>query len=113
MRREISMGKLKKIVESLGQDTINPVSPAQRTFGFISTISLWVGSSVIVTTVYTGMLLVPELPYINAILITIIGSLVGAFFLISVGNIGTRTGLPTLVLTRGAFGHRGSILPSA
>lgn len=29
------------------------------------------------------------------------------------GNIGTRTGLPTMVLTKGAFGERGAVLPSA
>lgn len=107
------MNILKRLMGNIGRDSVYPVATSQRTLGYISTISLWVGAAVIVTTVYTGMLLVPELPYINAVLITIIGSIVGAFFLISVGNIGTRTGLPTLILTRGAFGHRGSVLPAA
>lgn len=105
--------KIQDIVSNFGQDNVHPISFENRTLGFFSTVSLWVGAAVIVTTVYTGMLLVPELPYLNALIITVIGSIVGALFLISVGNIGTRTGLPTLILTRGAFGHRGSILPSA
>jgi putative hydroxymethylpyrimidine transporter CytX len=74
--------------------------------------SLWLGSNVVVTTVYTGKLLVPDISYLTALCVILFGSLVGAIFLVLTGNIGTRTGLPTMVLTRGAFGTRGAYLPS-
>ncbi|WP_088052604.1 purine-cytosine permease family protein [Virgibacillus dakarensis] len=98
--------------ESLGQDNLNPLSEDKRTMNFFSTFSIWVGAQVVVTTVLTGMLLVPDLTYGAAILIIIAGTLVGAVPLVLMGNIGTRSGLPTMILTRGAFGHRGSVLPS-
>ncbi|MCL6575656.1 cytosine permease [Kyrpidia sp.] len=98
---------------SFGQDSVHPVPRDRRSMGFFSTFSLWVGANVVVTTVFTGMLLVPDLPYLQAIAIILLGSLVGGVALALTGNIGMRTGLPTMILTRGAFGHRGAALPSA
>ena len=46
-------------------------------------------------------------------MLIIVGTVVGAAVLVTVGNIGTRTGLPTMALTRGPFGTRGSLLPVA
>lgn len=84
-----------------------------RTMNLWSTFTLWIAANVVVTTVFTGMLLVPDLSYWHAMLVVLIGSLIGGVPLILTGNMGTRTGLPTMILTRGAFGHHGSALPSA
>ncbi|MCL6626701.1 MAG: cytosine permease [Alicyclobacillus shizuokensis] len=97
----------------LGQDSVRPVPESERPMRWFSTVSLWVGANVVVTTVFTGMLLVPDLKFGTAILIIVLGSLVGGIPLVLTGNIGTRTGLPTMILTRGSFGHRGAALPSA
>jgi NCS1 family nucleobase:cation symporter-1 len=94
-------------------DRIIPVPKSERTMNLWSTLSLGICANVVVTTVFTGMFLVPDLKFTNAILIVLIGSLVGGIALVLTGNIGTRTGLPTMILTRGAFGHHGAILPSA
>ena len=67
----------------------------------------------VVTTILAGMLLVPGLPYLRAMWIVLVGAVVGGIGLALVGNIGTRTGLPTMVAMRGSFGTRGSHLPSA
>ena len=101
------------ITKTLGQDNIKPVPTTKRTMNFFSTFSIWVAAQVVVTTVLTGMLLMPDMTYLTAISVILVGTLIGGIPLAMMGNIGTRTGLPTMILTRGAFGHRGSILPSA
>jgi len=99
--------------KNFGRDSVQPVSLDGRSMGFFATFSLWIGANVVVTTVYTGMLLVPALDYPTAIMVILLGSLIGAVPLILMGNIGTRTGLPTMIVTKGAFGDRGAVLPSA
>lgn len=59
------------------------------------------------------MLFVPDMTFLKALFIIVLGSLVGAIPLVLMGNIGTRTGLPTMVLMRPAFGQRGAMLPAA
>lgn len=98
---------------NLGQDNVKPLPYSKRTMNFFSTFSIWVAAQVVVTTVLTGMLLMPDLTYMTAITIILVGSLIGGIPLVLMGNIGTRTGLPTMMLTRGAFGYRGSVLPAA
>ncbi|GIM46542.1 hypothetical protein DNHGIG_20910 [Collibacillus ludicampi] len=93
-------------------DSIQPTPMNARTMGLFPAFSLWLGSNVVVTTVFTGQLLVPDLPYLTGLAVILFGSLIGAIFLILTGNIGTRTGLPTMALCRGAFGTRGAHLPS-
>lgn len=104
---------MSNITQGFGHDSVQPVPMDQRSMGFFSTFSLWVGANVVVTTVFTGMFLVPDLNYVTAIMVILFGSLIGAIPLILMGNIGTRTGLPTMIVTKGAFGERGAILPSA
>ncbi|WP_027417059.1 purine-cytosine permease family protein [Aneurinibacillus terranovensis] len=101
------------MANEFGHDSVRPVPKSERSMKFFSTFSLWVGANVVVTTVFTGMMLVPDLKFTTAMWIVLIGSLIGGIPLLLSGNIGTRTGLPTMILTRGAFGHRGAALPSA
>lgn len=72
---------------------------------------IWLAANFVVTTLLTGTLFVPGVTFSAALLMIIIGTLLGAGVLTLVGNIGTRTGLPTMAATRGAFGLRGSLLP--
>jgi nucleobase:cation symporter-1, NCS1 family len=104
---------MSNISQGFGQDSVQPVPMNQRSMNLFSTFSMWVGANVVVTTVFTGMFLVPDMDYLTALSIILFGSLVGGLPLILMGNIGTRTGLPTMIITRGAFGERGSLLPSA
>ncbi|MBO8162124.1 MAG: cytosine permease [Brevibacillus sp.] len=101
------------LTNGFGLDSVQPVKSNDRTMNLFSTFSLWLGANVVVTTVLTGMFLVPDLTFLQAMFIILVGSLLGAIPLILTGNIGTRTGLPTMILTRGAFGHYGAVLPSA
>ncbi|WP_306769933.1 purine-cytosine permease family protein [Microbacterium karelineae] len=74
---------------------------------------IWLAANLVVTTLLTGTLFVPGIDYGGAIAMIVVGTLAGAAVLAAVGNIGTRTGLPTMALTRGSFGTRGSLLPLA
>jgi putative hydroxymethylpyrimidine transporter CytX len=87
--------------------------PSEGTMGPGRTFMVWLAANMVVTTMLTGTLFVPGIPYATALLVIVGGTLVGVTVLVLVGTIGTRTGLPTMILTRGAFGRRGGHLPSA
>lgn len=74
---------------------------------------IWLAANLVVTTLLTGTLFVPGLTYLGALLVIVAGTLVGVAVLITIGAVGTRTGLPTMALARGAFGTRGALLPVA
>lgn len=74
---------------------------------------IWLAANLVVTTLLTGTLLLPAVDFTTALTMIVLGTVCGAVVLALVGNIGTRTGLPTMALTRGAFGTRGSLLPVA
>lgn len=99
-------------LEQLGKDDIRPTRQSERTMNFFSTFALWLAANVVITTVMTGMLFVPDITFTDAILAIVIGSVLGAIPLALTGNIGIRTGLPTMVLTRASFGQKGAVLPA-
>ena len=103
---------LQRITSRLGHDTVEPGADTERTMGFGNTIMVWLAANMVVTTLLTGTLFVPGVPYLQAILIILLGTLLGVAALSLVGCIGTRTGLPTMVLTRGSFGVRGGTFPA-
>ncbi len=72
---------------------------------------IWLAANLVVTTLLTGTLFVPGVSWPLALGLIVAGSVVGAIVLVLVGNMGTRTGLPTMSLTKGAFGLRGSFAP--
>jgi NCS1 family nucleobase:cation symporter-1 len=103
---------LQRIAARLGQDTVEPGADTERTMGFGNTIMVWLAANMVVTTLLTGTLFVPGIPYLQAVLIILLGTLLGVGVLALVGCIGTRTGLPTMVLTRASFGIRGGTFPA-
>lgn len=74
---------------------------------------IWLAANLVVTTLLTGTLFIPGVSMGTAFAMIVIGTLLGAVVLTLVGNIGTRTGLPTMALTRASFGTRGSYVPVA
>ncbi|UOE44103.1 purine-cytosine permease family protein [Agromyces larvae] len=72
---------------------------------------IWLAANLVVTTLLTGTLFIPAVDFGIAFAMIVLGTVGGAIVLTLVGNIGTRTGLPTMALTRGAFGTNGSLLP--
>ncbi len=74
---------------------------------------IWLAANLVVTTMLTGTLFVPSVSLTTALWLIVAGTVVGALVLVAVGNVGTRTGLPTMALTRASFGVRGSRIPVA
>jgi nucleobase:cation symporter-1, NCS1 family len=93
------------------EDHSDDAGPVRGKFSLPRILMIWLAANLVVTTLLTGTLFVPGVDYGLVILLIILGTLIGAAVLVTVGNIGTRTGLPTMALTRGPFGTRGSLLP--
>lgn len=91
-------------------DSVEPVRGSQ---GLLQVGMIWLAANLVVTTLLTGTLFVPEVSFVSASIMIIVGTLLGVTVLTLIGDMGTRTGLPTMALTRGAFGIRGSLLPAA
>ncbi|UFJ39901.1 cytosine permease [Brevibacillus humidisoli] len=98
--------------QQLGRDNITPTPKNERSMNFFATFALWLAANVVITTVMTGMMFVPDISFTDALWAILIGSVLGAIPLALTGNIGTRTGLPTMVITRASFGQKGAILPA-
>ncbi len=73
---------------------------------------IWIGAGISIAEIWAGNYLAPALPLIIAILVNIIGHIIGNLFMGAVAYAGSREGVPTMVLSRGAFGIRGSYLIS-
>lgn len=86
--------------------------PIRGRFGTGRILLIWLAANLVVTTLLTGTLFVPGISLGEAIGWILAGTLLGAIVLSLIGTMGVRTGLPTMSLTRGSFGLRGSIVPS-
>lgn len=106
------MNWYRRLEEKVGSDT----DSSQVVRGRLSTgrmFMIWLAANLVVTTMLTGTLFVPGIDYGTAIVVIVAGTVTGTVVLVLVGNIGTRTGLATMAITRGAFGPTGSYLPVA
>lgn len=87
--------------------------PLRGTLGMARVGMIWLAANLVVTTLLTGTLFVPGISWSTAIGMIVLGTLIGGTVLVLVGNMGTRTGLTTMSLTKASFGLRGSFLPVA
>ena len=102
---------LDRIAARIGHEP-EAAEPAEGSMSLGRTFMLWLAANMVVTTMLTGTLFVPGIAYPTALMMIVLGTLIGVTVLVLVGTIGTRTGLPTMILTRGAFGRRGGHLPA-
>ncbi|MFT7457004.1 MAG: NCS1 family nucleobase:cation symporter-1 [Marinobacter maritimus] len=93
-------------------ENIMPISQADRTMDFKKTFGLWIAANVVITTVLTGMLFASQITLMECLSAVLIGSLIGSIPLALTAKMGTRTGLSTMVVSRGAFGQRGAMIPA-
>ena len=89
-----------------------PVPMERRTLGAFSLFSIWIACNLVVTTVLTGMQVIPQISLGSALICFVLGSAVGIIPLLFVGLIGQKTGLATMVASRGTFGTKGSLIPT-
>jgi nucleobase:cation symporter-1, NCS1 family len=105
------MSVLNRLTARIGHEP-EAAEPAEGSMSLGRTFMLWLAANMVVTTMLTGTLFVPGITYPTALMMIVLGTLIGVTVLVLVGTIGTRTGLPTMILTRGAFGRRGGHLPA-
>ncbi|MFT4231873.1 MAG: cytosine permease [Leucobacter sp.] len=87
--------------------------PVRGTQGLLRIGMIWLAANLVVTTLLTGTLFTPSVSFGTASAMIVVGTLIGVIVLVLIGDMGTRTGLPTMALTRGSFGIRGSVIPAA
>jgi len=92
--------------------SLEPVPEKERTYSFWHNFAIWFGSDAGISVFWAGALLTPALSLATATTLIIMGVALGNIFMALVAVMGYRTGVPTMVLARGALGIRGSILPS-
>jgi putative hydroxymethylpyrimidine transporter CytX len=93
-------------------DDITPVPPERRILGPLDLGVLWGDLGVGLLVLVAGALLVPALGLRDALIATVIGSIIGSALLATAGRAGSDLGVPTMVALRGALGVRGSYLAS-
>ncbi|AEC52682.1 cytosine permease [Pyrococcus sp. NA2] len=89
---------------------IRPIK--DRIFDFWSNFSIWFGADFGIAVIWAGALLTPYLSLKEALAIIILGHLLGNAVMSLIAIEGYETGLPTMVLSRGPLGGKGSVLPS-
>lgn len=101
------------VTEEPGGSHADSAGPVRGGQSLLRIGMIWLAANLVVTTLLTGTMFTPAVSFGTASLMIVFGTLIGVAVLVLIGNMGTRTGLPTMALTRGAFGIRGSILPAA
>jgi len=91
---------------------LEPVPREGRVYGFWENFAIWFGADAGIAVFWAGALLTPSLPLPIATALILAGVAVGNVFMSAIAVMGYRTGVPTMVLARGALGVRGSALPS-
>ena len=91
---------------------IQPIPPAQRRLSGFDLAVLWGDLGVGLLVLQAGALLVPGLGAGQALVATVVGSVIGVLLLSIAAYIAADAGVPTMVLTRAALGLRGSALPT-
>ncbi len=93
-------------------DEIAPSPASERTLSGVDIGVLWGDLSVGLLVLVAGALLVPALGLRQALLATVIGSVIGSALLAVAGRVGSDVGVPTMVALRPSLGIRGSYFAS-
>ncbi|HVU74649.1 MAG TPA: cytosine permease [Mycobacteriales bacterium] len=85
-----------------------------RALGLADQLGLWANLGITLTLpAAAGYVLLPGMSLLAALTAVVVGSFVGSALLALAAVPGARTGAPAMVLLRGVFGWRGSLLPTA
>jgi putative hydroxymethylpyrimidine transporter CytX len=93
-------------------DGIEPVPAERRTLGLVDQGALWANLGVSLVGVVTGASLVPAIGFDRAVVVVLVGGLVGGLFLGASAHLGATTALPGMAILRRALGLRGSAVPT-
>ena len=102
MSRSSSALKEPELIQNTISEEYGPIK-GSLSAGRITMI--WLAANLVVTTLLTGTLFVPGVSWQLALTLIFVGTTIGTVVLVLIGNMGTRTGLSTMSLTKGAFGR--------
>jgi NCS1 family nucleobase:cation symporter-1 len=91
---------------------IEPVPERLRVLGGFDTALLWGNLGVSLLVLVAGAFLVPALSLPQALVVIVVGSLIGNLMLAAAAGIGADARVPAMVLMRAPLGQRGSYLPT-
>jgi putative hydroxymethylpyrimidine transporter CytX len=94
-------------------NSITPARAEQRSLSQADLALIWFGAAISISEIWAGGLgPLTALGLGAGLLAILLGRIVGNGLMAAMAGIGARTGLPTMVLTRAAFGRRGSYILS-
>jgi len=89
-----------------------PVPAEKRSLGIFDYFVLWSSLAVGLLVLQAGGLLIPGLSTVGAIIVAVLGSIVGSLMLGLAGGLGSKYGIPTMVSLRAVLGLKGSYIPT-
>ena len=95
------------------EDSLTPIPAERRTLTGLDIAAIWFGAAIVVSECWAGGL--PALAGLGlglGLVAIVLGRVIGNGLMAAMSGIGAETGLPTMVLTRPAFGIRGSLFPA-
>jgi putative hydroxymethylpyrimidine transporter CytX len=94
---------------------VDPVPDEKRVLGFLDLFVLWssLGAGLLVFAAGALLVLLMGLTLLEALVVSLVGSIAGSLLLAAAALPGTRAGVPTMVSLRPVMGRFGSWAPSA
>ncbi len=89
-----------------------PVPAEKRILGIFDYFVLWSSLAVGLLVLQAGGLLIPGLSTVGAVIVAVLGSVVGSLMLGLAGGLGSKYGIPTMVSLRAVLGLKGSYIPT-
>jgi len=97
---------------SVGSNDIEPIPRSSRPMSAWDLLAIWFGAGISIAEFWAGAILVPGVSLFTALIMIIIGHVIGNALMGLVAIEGYRVGVPTMVLTRRPLGVKGSYLAS-
>jgi putative hydroxymethylpyrimidine transporter CytX len=90
----------------------DPVPSEKKILGLLDYFILWSSLAVGLLVLQAGGLLVPGLSLVEAVMVAVLGSVIGSLMLALAGGLGSKYGIPTMVSLRAVLGLKGSFAPT-
>jgi nucleobase:cation symporter-1, NCS1 family len=89
---------------------VGPVPEADRTQPLLDLFLIFAAADIVATTLVTGASLVPAFATAQAMVLVVVGSVLGAALVAALASQGPRLGVPSVIAARAALGPRGAAL---
>jgi cytosine permease len=92
---------------------IEPIPPVERRVGAGDLFVIWAGLNICLPSFLIGAIMIPSLGFLEASISNLIGNLILGIWIVLMGYMGIKYGIPSMVVCRSVFGHpAGDWIPS-